>query len=397
MRILILHQNKFDRMRYEHAINHDTHDVTYAGAAEYVENIPPHIRCTTFTWDPVDPVGPQLRTWVAGQKPFDRLIARHEDLIMAAAELRSEFGIPGMRPEVARNFRDKVAMKHTLLAAGIRVPRFVELDQPTEADVPWTGKTILKPRDARGSQGVVLFNTVSEALKHIATRKIPRGRYELEEYVEGPIWHVDGFLFDGEAVLCVPSRYVGTALRFEGGEPVGSVQFDHAQLAEWSVACVRELGGRTLTFHLEAIMTPEGPIFMEVAARCGGGYIVTAIERRTGIHLHSLDMASEVDGALATRFTEPRGDEAKYGFFLFPGHVHGGSRITVKVPPERLEDPVLVSHQLAEPETPTTRTHSYRPEHLPFSGLVRGQDPASLEAWIRALFAETNVTRTSTR
>nr|AGZ94396.1 inositol monophosphatase family protein [Streptomyces sp. 31A4] len=399
MRILVLHQNLFDRLGYEQAIDHSTHDVTYAGAPEYLDNIPGHVRCEKFPWDPALPVADQLRPVLAAKGPYDRIIARHEQLITPAAELRAEFGVPGMLPEVARNFRDKVAMKRTLGDAGFRVPCHLPADAlGTGADTraPWQGPTIVKPRDEGGSQGVRLFGSFAEALDFARARQEADGaefaaRFELEEYVDGPIWHIDGYLFEGEPAVAVTSRYVGTPLRFENGEPVGSVQIDHPELADWAVRCVRALGGETLTFHLEAIMTEDGPVFMEVAARCGGGYIVRATELRTGVHLHTLDMASDIAGVLTTRPAGPARADLHHGFFLFPGHVHQGADVTVRGADALLDDPVVLSHRMAAPGTATRLEHSYRPEHLPLSGMVAGPDPAELEGWIERLFATVTV------
>ncbi|MDN3260523.1 inositol monophosphatase family protein [Streptomyces sp. CSDS2] len=399
MRILVLHQNLFDRLGYERAIDHAVHEVTYAGAREYLDNIPDHIRCEKFAWDPALPVAGQLRPLLAARAPYDRIIARHELLITPAAELRAEFGVPGMSPETARKFRDKVVMKDTLTAAGLRVPRYLSLDSLDPAGdpaAPWQGRTIVKPRDEGGSQGVRLFDSVARAIRFVRDQEARlgagfRARYELEEYVEGPIWHIDGFLFEGEPVVAQSSRYVGTPLGFENGAPIGSVQIDDPALTAWAVRCVRALGGETLTFHLEAIMTEEGPVFMEVAARCGGGHIVRATELRTGAHLHTLDMASDIEGALATRFIGSARPETSHGFFLFPGHVHGGAEVTVRVADGLLDDPLVLSHRMAAPGTPTPLKHSYRPEHLPLSGVVAGTDPAELEAWIGRLFASTTV------
>src|SRR5919109_1101855 len=57
---------------------------------------------------------------------------RHIDLIVAlddfdvetAAHLREHFRLPGMGDTLARNFRDKLAMRTTAHNAGIRVPEF---------------------------------------------------------------------------------------------------------------------------------------------------------------------------------------------------------------------------------------------------------------------------------
>ncbi|WP_410670074.1 acetyl-CoA carboxylase biotin carboxylase subunit family protein [Amycolatopsis sp. cmx-4-68] len=397
MRVLVLHQNKFERMGYDIAIDHDVHDVVYAGAKEYVAGIPAGLRCETVVWDPALPVAEQLIPWVKEHGPFGRVIARHEKTIMPAAVLRAEFGIPGMLPAEAINFRDKVAMKRTLAAAGIRVPRFRKAGE-IAPEAEWAGKTIVKPRDEGGSQGVELFATYQDAYAFVEEQraKDPDGsfadRYEVEEFLEGPIWHVDGFLHEGRPAVVQASQYVGVPLDFEHGQPIGSVQHPKPELEAWAVECVRALGGRTLTFHLEAIMTDSGPAFMEVAARCGGSYIVETLERKYGINLHVLDMASDVDGRLATRFLRAEPAPEWFGIFLYPGRRYRGAPVEVSVPAERLRDRRLVAHTMRDPHTPTRTSHSYRPEDLPFSGLVTDTDPEALDEWLRGLFGEVTVT-----
>jgi hypothetical protein len=392
MRILVLHQNKFDRMGYERAFDHDEHDVVYAGTAEYVGNIPAGVRCGKVEWVPGRPVADQLRPVLREQPPFDRILARHELLILPAARLREEFGVPGMRPATALRFRDKVVMKETLAAAGIRVPRWFGAAELPER-VPWPGKVVVKPRDANASQGIFVCDDYASARELIEAHREDPGfaaRYEIEEYLDGPVWTVDGFLFRGEPVAVQAARYIGTCLDFEHGRPSGTVQQEAPDLEAWAGKCVRALGGETLTFHLEAIMTADGPAFLEVAARCGGGYLVEMLSRRTGVHLHTVDMATDVRGELATDLVAAPGD-LYYGDFLYPGHVYGGAPVSVAVPEDMLADPVLLKHRIHPDDTPTTTKAGYRPENLAFSGMIGGPDPAALEAWLRRLFAAVTV------
>ena len=396
MRILVLHQNKFERMSYDVAIDHDAHEVVYAGARDYISGLPTGLPCGTFVWDPAIPIVDQLLPWMKDGEPFDRVLARHERTIVPAAALREEFGIPGMRLAEAVNFRDKVAMKGILAAAGIRVPRFLKAgDLSPEAG--WTGKTIVKPREESGSQGIRVFPTYREAYAFVEEQCRDSGapfadRYEVEEFLDGPIWHVDGFLYDGQPAVVQASRYVGVPLDFEHGQPIGSVQHPAPELESWTVRCVRALGGRTLTFHLEAIMTETGPAFMEVAARCGGSYIMQTVERKHGVNLHVLDMASEVEGKLATRFLDTEPVPEWFGIFLYPGRRYRGAPVDVVVPDELLRSRRLVARTIRDPRTPTRTSHSYRPEDLPFSGLVSDADPEALSHWLRELFGAVTVT-----
>jgi hypothetical protein len=396
MRILILHQNAFDKYDYPTAIDHERHDVTYAGPTEHIATIPAHIRCGTMCWEAHLPLLPQLQAWMQTQAPFERIITRMEALIMPAALLREQFSIPGMQPDVALNFRDKVQMKRTLDHAGIRIPRY-QTATDSSRDVAWTGKTIVKPRDGLGSQGVTLFDSYAEARTFIASQcQMQAGfnahDYEVEEYLEGDIWHIDGFMHQGQMVAIQSSYYIGTCLQYQvDALPLGSVQKDNPELDAWTHQCLLALGADTLTFHMEAIMTADGPAFLEVAARCGGAYVADAFRLKHGIYLHTVDMASDVDGALALRFARKNTSTRMFGWFLFPGHGYGGAACDVQVSVATLHDPDLVSYKVLAPTTPTKKTATYRPEHLPFAGIVSSADSASLAERIGRLAHEITV------
>jgi ATP-grasp domain len=396
MRILILHQNRYYKVKYDAAIDHGAHDVHYAGTAEYLAQIPQGLRCHTCLLDAETPIKEQLRAWVQEHGPFDRVLTRQENLLMTAAELRAEFEIPGMRPDEMILFRDKVQMKDAILRAGIRAPRYCKVERDLCA-LPWSGKTILKPRDGAGSQGIKLFATTREAIAHIQETAASQpdhayfSSYELEEFLEGPIWHVDGYLFDGKPVAMQTSKYIGTCLDYSFGSSIGSIQFDHPALAAWALDCMRALNARNLTFHLEAIMTDEGPAFMEVAGRAGGGDIVETFERATGIHLHVLDMASDVDGKVAERHARATHSGKKYGFFIIAGHQLKGAPCRVLGADELLQAPIVEDYRILPEDAPTPKKPTYQAHDVPLSGIVCSPDPGQLESWMRQLFASVRV------
>src|SRR3569833_3741244 len=53
--------------------------------------------------------------------------------LLLTADLRVEFGLPGLRREDVLPFRDKCLMKDRLVAAGIRVPRYGRYDAAAAA------------------------------------------------------------------------------------------------------------------------------------------------------------------------------------------------------------------------------------------------------------------------
>ena len=396
MRILILHQNRYYKVKYDTAIDHDVHDVHYAGTAEYLAQIPNGLRCETCLLDPKNSIKEQLREWVRAHGPFDRVLTRQENLLMTSAELREEFGIPGLRPDEMILFRDKVKMKDAILEAGIRAPRYCKVERDLRA-LPWSGKTILKPRDGAGSQGVRLFPTPREAISHIQETGAALAdhayfsNYEPEEFLEGPIWHVDGYLFDGNPVAVLTSKYVGTCLDYNSGSCLGSIQFDNPALAAWALDCLRALNARSLTFHLEAIITAEGPAFLEVAGRAGGGDIVETFERATGIHLHVLDMASDVNKEVATPHARASHNGKKYGFFIIPGHQLEGAPCRVLGVDGLLQAPIVEDYRVLPAGSPTPKKPTYQAHDVPLSGVISSPDSGELESWMRQLFANVRV------
>lgn len=396
MRILVLHHHRFTALRYDEAFDHATHDVTYVGSGNFLRNIPEGIRCSTHEISADGDVVDELRGWMATQPPFDRIIARHEFMILPAGRLRDIFGIPGMTGEQALRFRDKVVMKLAIASAGLRTPRCLSVeDLPLDAGAGWSGKTVLKPRSGSASEGISIFETCAEAIAAAEARSASEPRfaeeYELEEFVEGDIWHIDGYLHEGVPIVIQPSRYINTCLDFERGRPLGSVQQHNEAMARWTLQCLDALGVPTLSFHLEAIDSAEGPVFLEAAARCGGIYIVDIMALRHGTFLHGLDMASDVEGTVSERFRPRAPDPRSFGGFVFPAHVHGGRPCRVEVDPALLGGPPVVSSSMLPLDAGTVTELTYRTDLMPLSGVVASMDAAALERWLHALFDHVKV------
>ena len=396
MRVLILHQNRFYKVKYDVAIDHEQVDVCYAGTREYLDQVPAGLRHSTFEVKEGESVHAQLQAWMRTQPPFDAILTRQENLMMTAAELREEFSVPGMTRAETDLFRDKVLMKRAVAAAGLRVPLHARITHDLDA-LPWTGKTVLKPVDGAGSRDVSLFATSAEALAHVreALGEDPHHPYarhfELEEFVTGPIWHVDGYLYKGEPVLVKTSRYVGTCLDYGAGAPLGSVQVDNPELAQWALRCLAALGARSVTFHLEAIESPDGPVFLETAGRAGGGDVVELIERATGVNLHVLDMGTEVRGHLAQRYVDIQHSPRKYGFFIFAGHQLKGAPCDVVGADRMLASPLVENVNRLPPGTPAPMKSTYQALDVPLSGIVSSPSSDELENWLSELFSVTRV------
>jgi len=225
--------------------------------------------------------------------PVDRLIAVSEATLGIAAEVRAALGIPGPRPEDVALYRNKLRMKEAVAEAGIRAPRFASCDS-AESTVDFARATgfplILKPVSGAGSRGV--HRVEDEATLTTLLEQIDTGDYELEEYIEGPIYHVDGFVGeDSQIPFMAVSRYVNDCLAFEAaGQPLGSVVVQasplRSRVEEFARRCVSALNMASMPFHLELFVTAEEDlVFLEIAGRIGGAEVPYLTEKLFGINL----------------------------------------------------------------------------------------------------------------
>lgn len=233
----------------------------------------------------------------------DRIVTISEQLMLVAAELREEFGLEGQGVESTLRFRDKKVMKQTLRDAGCTgVPRFVTADRDFEA-LPWQAeKFVVKSRLGFGSRTVQFvsdldgLNRARRELTGIDTG------VEVEEFVEGEVYHCDGVVYRGEPVFTSVSRYLVPPGQFRSVQSRGSVTLEEGDLrrrmVDFHAEVVRRLGLRDGVTHLEVFHTPDDRIvFCEIAARPGGGGICTIIRQAHGVDL--------IDAALRTQSGYP--------------------------------------------------------------------------------------------
>jgi biotin carboxylase len=209
-----------------------------------------------------------------------------------AAVLRGELGLPGLDTVAAEAYRDKVRMKEYARTAGLQVPAFSSVRcvaDITAFMAAHPGRVVVKPRTGSGSAGIHFLDHPGEA---VALASVVEAQpYEVEEFVEGAVHHVDAFRVSGERVAAVPSRYTARGcLSFLTDTPFGSVTLDPADpLAARLVDEVWRLiealpSPPSVAVHAEFFVTADGrPVLCEAAARIGGGAIPAMLERVLGV------------------------------------------------------------------------------------------------------------------
>jgi hypothetical protein len=399
MHILILHRISNKHIRYETGIDHSAHDVTYVATAHPLSRLPADLRCTRIERPGTGDTTEEVLAAVAGRPRPDLVIALAEVDLIVGARVRAALGVPGEREADVLPARDKVVMKSAVAKAGLRVPHFLPLTEALDTDVselPWKGETVLKPLDGSASKHVQVYPALADALDAIRSDGLPGGTgqagFEVEEFVAGPIIHVDGMLVDGKPVAIRASRYVGTCLAYAEGKPLGSVQIEMTpEILQWSMDCLTAVGITTSLFHLEGIETPAGPVFLEVAARFGGADVVDTFELSTGLHLPSLFLRTITGNANAGPEVRPAAAGERYGWFVWPGHQLGGEYCRIEREKDFRESPLVWRWIQRCEDEPIRTALSYTDTDVPLAGIVGPADSAELECFLRDVFTSVRV------
>ncbi len=262
--------------------------VTAAGAA-VGEGFAEVVTVTDYTDD--DAVLDAARAAAKRHRPR-AILALAEIDVERAAVLRGELGLPGLDTVAATVYRDKVLMKVFARAAGIRVPEFAAVTTAHEiADfmAAHPGPAVVKPRGGSGSTGVYVLDTAEQAAD--LADVVSTEPYEVEEFVDGVLHHVDAFRVFGVPIAAVASHYTGQGcLEHWTDAPFGSRTLDpNDPLSKRLVAETWRLvdalpSPRTVCVHAEFFVTGSGEIVLcEVAARVAGGPIPRMLREVLGI------------------------------------------------------------------------------------------------------------------
>lgn len=197
--------------------------------------------------------------------------------VVAAAVVRELLGLPGISRETALRCHDKVVMKRAVAEAGIPCAPWLETsaDTTTEELVELLGlPVILKMPISSGGRGVWICQTPDE----LATKLRPG--LLAEGFVTGTEMSVETFRAAGLTLFRNPTQYLKP--RWANIVPAG-LAADDADRVEALAELVHDALGITSGIsHMEIFLTPEGPVFGEIAARPPGGFIMDLIRRAYG-------------------------------------------------------------------------------------------------------------------
>jgi len=226
-----------------------------------------------------------------------RLGSLSEFDVLRAARLRDMVGMPGQGFQAALRYRDKWLMKSIAGEAGVAVPRMVLVEgvgtlphRIGEIGLP----AVVKPRWMAAGIGVKVvrdFSSCSEIMQLLSGHVRP---FELmvEEYVDAPLWHVDGLMCDDAVLAAVAGEEIGDI----GTHGVALLDQDDPRAGTLIAAAgkvIAALGSpsHAQAFHASFFMGDTGdtgdsaPVLCEISCRAGGLGVAAMVEAATGINL----------------------------------------------------------------------------------------------------------------
>jgi biotin carboxylase len=211
------------------------------------------------------------------------------DYILLAAEYLSELlNLPCLGRKAAQISNNKSQQRHLAESASILQPKWksilsyagiVDFLQNTAC------KAMLKPVDSRGSMGITLLSE-NDSPTHIhkafakALSSSPSKQLLVEEYVDGKLLTIDGFLLNEKLILLAiaerdrigEGKLVTTQILYRSSLPRDLID----QAYRFLNSVVSALGYTKGHVHCEALLTDSKKLFLVECTNRGGGVFTSS-------------------------------------------------------------------------------------------------------------------------
>lgn len=251
--------------------------------------------------------------------PFEKIVSVTEQDLILAAKLREMLNLEGMNINQAISFRDKIRMKKVLEENNIKVPKFKKVkDKKDIIDfLNKHEKIVVKPISGMGSAETFIINSIEE-VNELLDRDIDILNYEVEEFIDGVMYHCDSVVKYGEVVFSVTNRYMNSTMDYNKSYYLGSIMIDDSILDNkiniFNQKVIQALQLQNGATHLEVFVKPNDEIiFCEIAARIGGGAIMPTIKAAYDINLLECDILAQLEEPIEI----PNNKKKHAGFVMF--------------------------------------------------------------------------------
>ena len=272
------------------------------------------------------------------------VVSNDEYCLAECARLRATTGLPARHPAQLDGYLDKVLMKRRLEAAGVPVPRYLSFEPAVTSSravadrvVATVGlPAVVKPRREANSRGVEVLADAEAVLGWLARHDGETG-WQVDEFVDGHLGHVNALVRQGDVRPVQAGRYLGPLLGLDHGRVLGGWTLP-ADTPE--AVAAHELNGRVVhalgsdgefVVHTEFATTPDGRlVVLETAARAPGASVSELARVHAGVQLEVAHLRLQA----GLPVPEPDPTSGRHGAWLWlpvmPGRRWGGTPEVVR-------------------------------------------------------------------
>jgi len=240
---------------------------------------------------------------------IDRVVGVLEAIQVQLAEIRARFDIPGTKPEIARVFRDKFAMKRALESAGLPVARARLVRSASEA--PGLAEElglplVLKPPSGMGAKATFRVRSLAELQSVLQGLSVEAHRPVLaEEFLTGTEHSLDAITTGGRVRLGSASRYFPSCLEAVENPwiqwccllPRDISEAEYVEAKTLGERVVAALGLHQGVTHMEWFRREDGRIVIgEIALRPPGANISLMTGLAHDMSMYRAWARAEIDG-----------------------------------------------------------------------------------------------------
>ena len=256
---------------------------------------------------------------------FREIIVLSEYDIIRAGRLRDILNLEGQSYFSAESFRNKILMKQLANKSNINTPQFSRIKGVKDI-YNFVGEfgypLVIKPIYGSGSEDTHIISDNNDISNFINVYSEVLKDFEIETFVEGEMYHVDGLIVGGEIYFSCVSKYYLDCLAFKEGKAVSSYLLEESNWIkdELLKATTKLLAGLptplNTAFHAEFFHSKSDEIILcEIASRSGGGEIINVINKTYKIHLNE-SLVRSICGLEVKKPVIPK--EKLGGFSLIP-------------------------------------------------------------------------------
>lgn len=270
-----------------------------------------YIEVKTLENEELFPVLEQLEK----ELPIDAIISSAETGIMPAAHAAEKWRTRYPSPQQLGNAVFKHQLRETLARHGIRSPRFEVLDEDALFSGPKTiaYPFVVKPVRGFAKQYSAICHTPTDFttyLKHLREDRansqlidsVVSHEYIIEEYVTGTLHSAETIVREGKVMLyATTTRYRAhyyDLLELAAVMPSGLSYEKRSAIQRYLQSIFDALQITIGLYHVELLMTEEGPVLVEINARMMGSVSPIMYKIQTGqdafAHLVRLHLGEEV-------------------------------------------------------------------------------------------------------